>query len=78
MEIQKVITKSIYDAHGSEITEGTHVVVQCGNKDIIATFEGYTDRGALKFTSFLGKKNLNLMPRTIDKIYPFEDIEKGE
>lgn len=66
--------KTISDVHGLPIPAGAVVIVQCGNKEYLAEFSGFTDRGAAKFKSLFGKKDLNLMPKSVEKIYPFGDL----
>jgi hypothetical protein len=76
MEIKTTITKQIFDANNCEIQIGDTVLIEC-DKDLIAKFAGYTQRGSLSFESLVSDRKFNVMPASIKSIYPISISMKG-
>lgn len=67
MELRKVVQISFTDTNGEEVKVGDNVVYTSNGSEasVVASFHGYTKRGALVLRNVMTGKTYNVMPQTI-------------
>lgn len=78
MKIETTIEKKIFDVHGNEIKENDVVLIFTGKKDLVGMYEGITNHGALAFHSLVDDVVYNVMPKSIQCIFPAKVEFKGK